>query len=135
MPVLNGTRGGLLHMEIQHQRDPKTGQLRPKATSTKSDYFNLVSETDFNRFKILLINWIVYCQLAFFMLESSYFQELIKCLNHAIGALLPRSRSTLRQWINNEFERRKKKLKTELSKVRPRYTYPLTYGRHQAGIA
>jgi hypothetical protein len=58
--------------------------------------------------------------MALFMLENLFFRELITYLNKGLGGLLPRSQKTLRNWIMEEFEERKKCLAAELSFSRSR---------------
>jgi hypothetical protein len=115
LPVLNGNKGGLDHLTY-HKRDPKTGELNPVIKgSPMTTFYSLVDKKDFNTFKELLIHWFVWCQLAFFMVENQVFRELIAYLNEGLALLLPRARSTLRQWIMDEYLKQKAELKAELS--------------------
>ena len=87
LPILNGTKGGRDHL-ISHYIDPDTGLLQT-STGKKQTLYEVVRKADYTEFKTLLIQWFVFCQLAFFMVENMMFRELITCLNSALGGLLP----------------------------------------------
>ena len=79
--------------------------------------YTLVTTTRYESFKTLLVRWIVYCQVAFAMLENEYFRRLLACLNQSIADLLPRARATLRKWIMDEYICQKEALKCELAQA------------------
>jgi hypothetical protein len=115
LPVMNGNRPGLEHMDKAHNRSPVTGVIRPVAKKEAAPaFFDLVHKKDFEAFKLLLIQWFVFCQVAFMMLENTLFRDLVTYLNTSIGALLPSGRSLLRQWIMAEYHKQKVLLKAEL---------------------
>lgn len=114
LPIMSGNKGGLDYME-SHKIDRKSGEPKPKKQQ-QSSTFNLVSKVDFKQLKGLLIRWIVCCQLAFFMLENDYFRELVAYLNQSFANLLPRASSTIRQWILEEYEEQKQRVKGDLLK-------------------
>jgi hypothetical protein len=114
LPVLNGTRGALNHMETVHHRDSETGIIK-ESHMAKQPVFSLIKTADFDVFRMLLLRWFVFCQMALFMLENLFFRELITYLHKGLGSLLPKSQKTLRNWIMEEFEEQKKKLTEELS--------------------
>lgn len=68
-------------------------------------------------FKLLLIQWIVFCHIAFMQIENRYFQNLLNFLNSSFAQFLP-CRNTFRRWVLAEYHRQKKRLKTELKKTR-----------------
>lgn len=85
----------------------------PKAAAL----YTLVTATRYESFKTLLVRWIVYCQVAFAMLENEYFRELLACLNQSVANLLPRERATLRRWIMDEYVTQRAVLKNELAQA------------------
>jgi hypothetical protein len=114
LPILSGTKAALYHMEHVHKRDPETGDVRT-IPGAKQEVFTLVKQSSFDTFKLLLLRWFVFCQMALFMLENLYFRELIKYLNIGLSGLLPKSAKTLRNWIMEEYENQQKTVAAELS--------------------
>jgi hypothetical protein len=115
LPVLNGTKPARNHMESVHKRDPETGVVSQSATVNQQPVYSLVQVACFDTFKLLLIRWFVFCQMALFMLENVYFRELITYLHKGLGGLLPKSAKTLRNWLIAEYDKQKKSLAAELS--------------------
>lgn len=120
LPLNNeGSKPALNHILRVHKINSNGEVIQPtpptaQPTMNPSLFFNVVSTYDFDEFKRLLIRWIVYCQVAFAMLENEYFRELVTFLNKTVGGLLPRARATLRRWIMAEFSKQKALLKGEL---------------------
>jgi hypothetical protein len=126
MMVSKGNSTALNHMEANHKRFRETGELKPQEPSVvviaqKSSFRTMVMDYQFDAFKLLIIRWIVYCNIAFRMLEKEYFRELVCYLNLALGGILLRAASTLRGWIMEEYcehkERLKEQLRSSLSNV------------------
>ncbi|KAF7444167.1 Dimer-Tnp-hAT domain containing protein [Pyrenophora tritici-repentis] len=84
--VINGTSRIRNHLEQKHQIDPQSGIKRKG------------SKESVEKFKELLIRWIVYCHIAFFQLENQYFRELLLFLNPALLNHLPKAAKTIRSW-------------------------------------
>jgi hypothetical protein len=112
--IIKGTSNITEHWKNKHGID-KTG--KPVSKKKRSSTLGLVSIIDFNAWKLLFIQWIVYCHIAINQIESMYFRKLVKHLNEAVAALIP-SRNTIRKRITEEFERRKKDLRHELRAAR-----------------
>ena len=114
---LYGTSTASDHLKRTHGLGQDSAQDKPNPSKIRS----VVSTTDFDSFKSLLIKWVVYCHIAFAMLENQYFRDLIKCLNAGIIKVLPAARSTLRNWVKKEYEIRKdyliEELETALSSI------------------
>ncbi|KAI1556751.1 restless-like transposase, partial [Pyrenophora tritici-repentis] len=72
------------------------------------------------KFKELLIRWIVYCHIAFFQLENQYFRELLLFLNPALLNHLPKAAKTIRSWVMNAFISKKQQLREDLHHSRSR---------------
>jgi hypothetical protein len=104
---------------VSHRYD-REGNKVDKSAKTMfqaTALYTLVTTTRYESFKALLVRWIVYCQVAFAMLENGYFRELLACLNQSIADLLPRARATLRKWIMDEYLCQKEALKSELAQA------------------
>lgn len=120
---LNGTSSIHWHFQSVHKID-KSGDTTVKETAqsapantlamrSSTPNANFVFQFAFEKFKLLLIKWIVCCHIAFYQLENGYFREILNFLNDSFGGFLP-SRITIRQWVLAEFHVQKEKLKKEL---------------------
>ena len=109
--VINGTSGARSHLEKKHQIDSKSSIKKnsfiqklvldqQKGTATASNFF---WKDSVEKFKELLIRWIVYCHITFFQLENQYFYELLFFLNPALLNHLPKAARTIRSWVMNAF--------------------------------
>jgi hypothetical protein len=58
-------------------------------------------------FRLRLIQWIVCMNIPLAVIEDDTFKALIGCLNDSLGKFLVKSHNTMRQWVLNEFEKRK----------------------------
>ena len=67
-----------------------------------------------DRFKELLVRWLVCCHIAFFQIENDYFRDLLFYLFPPLADLLPKAASTIRQWVMNMFEVRKERLRQDM---------------------
>lgn len=63
----------------------------------------LVTSLSIERFRYLLIRWIVLCHLALSIIEHEAFRTLVKYISPAIEHYLVKSGDTIRQWIIDEF--------------------------------
>lgn len=120
LPVMNGTGPALDHLREEHQIDKHGNKIKvtvPAGQATLEQTNTLVTTYDFEEFKRLLLRWMVYCFIAFRMIENDYFRALLNWLNKGVGQLLPHAASTLRQWIINEYEQQKVLVIEELSKA------------------
>jgi hypothetical protein len=104
--VDNSNSSSLDHLWKKHQLDRTTGEslagVGPSVKTSFADgvvYQQLTKQWTLSEFKDLLVRWMVYCHIAFRMVENEYFRELIKFLSSSLGGLLPRTASTIRGWI------------------------------------
>lgn len=104
-------------MSHGYDRDGNKTEKSTKTIPEARTFYAFVTATKYESFKTLLVRCIVYCQVAFVMLENEYFRELLACLNQSIADLLPRARATLRGWIKDEYVDRKAALKDELAEA------------------
>ena len=126
--VINGTSRIRNHLEQKHRIDPQSG-IKRKGSVRKSIIDQqkdaAASNTFFwkesvEKFKELLIRWIVYCHIAFFQLENQYFRELLLFLNPALLNHLPKAARTIRSWVMNAFISKKQQLREDLYHSRSR---------------
>jgi len=59
--------------------------------------------------------FIVMCNIAFSVVESVYFQTLLKSRSNAIELFFVKVGSTVKRWIFEEFEKKRLEIKTELA--------------------
>jgi hypothetical protein len=81
--VGKGNCTALDHLETKHNINRSTGDLKPALKPSNdqnqlsiSDYNNmksLVFARRLDRFKDMLVRWIVCCHIAFFQIENTYF--------------------------------------------------------------
>ena len=126
--VVNGTSRVRNHLEQKHQIDSHTGMRRKnsgrksvldqqKDAAASSMFF---WKDSIEKFKELLIRWIVYCHIAFFQLENRYFRELLFFLNPALMNHLPKAAKTIRSWVMTAFMSKKQQLREDLQRSRSR---------------
>jgi hypothetical protein len=126
--VINGTSGVRNHLEHKHQIDPQSGVKRHSSTrksvleqqngaATTNTFF---WKDSIEKFRELLVRWIVYCHIAFFQLENPYFRELLSFLNPALLNHLPKAAKTIRSWVMNTFISKKQQLREDLRHSRSR---------------
>ncbi len=91
------------------------------ASVATKGYKALVSTVDATRFRKALVMFIVMCSIAFYVVESEYFKELLlACSAGALEPFLVHASNTVKRWILEEFERRKLEVKAELATARSR---------------
>ena len=82
--------------------------------------YELVTQFDAAKFRQALIMFIVMCNIAFSVVESVYFQTLLKSRSNAIELFFVKAGSTVKRWIFEEFEKKRLEIKTELATARSR---------------
>jgi hypothetical protein len=123
--VINGTSTIRSHFRSKHGFDPvmpdsdkeRETSSRISTTSSVPGPIELVFHTILDKVKLLLIRWIVFSHIAFVQIENEYFKRLIAYLSPQLVKCLP-TRNTFRKWVLAEFEKRKQRLKKDLSKAR-----------------
>ena len=122
--VGKGNCTALDHLETKHNIDRSTGDLKPAlkpsndqnqlSISDCNNMKSLVFARRLDRFKDMLVRWIVCCHIAFFQIENTYFRDLLFYLFPPLAKLLPKAASTLRKWVKEAFEVRKERLKQDM---------------------
>jgi len=125
LPIIgNGNSTALDHLEAKHNIDKVTGDYKPlKKASNDSNQLSISNCNDMksivfarrlDRFKDLLVRWIVCCHIAFFQIENIYFRDMLFYLFPPLAKLLPKVADTLRQWVKDAFEVKKEKLRQDM---------------------
>ena len=110
-PSLYRTSTAWKHLKRTHGiSDDNEDDLEPKQERLKS-----VSTERYDTFKRLLVRWIVYCHIAFKMLENQYFRTVLFAMDASIASLLPATSATLRNWVKDEYKERQDALVEELA--------------------
>lgn len=132
--LLGEGNGAILsHLERTHKINRNTGirasttsSMAPSEAGSDSSLANAfgrqrhILATEFNRFKDLLVRWIVYCHIAFFQLENEYFQKLLFWCAPGLEKYLPKAANTIRSWVVMAFEERKERIKQEMREAHSR---------------
>ena len=111
--TVKGTSNIIRHWLEKHGIDKDGKPVRKR----KQSLDRLISLADFKTWKIFFIRWIVICHIAFNQVEEFHFRKMMSLLNEGLAALIP-SRNTIRNWIVEEFEQRKRELRRELRAAR-----------------
>jgi hypothetical protein len=142
---VDGGNGGqtsyaLAHLKNKHQIDCKTDEdavpsalatfratasagtsvVTSVATKAIREAYGLVTQFDAAKFRQALIMFIVMCNIAFSVVESEYFQALLKTCSNALEPFFVKAGNTVKRWILEEFEKKRQEIKTELATARSR---------------
>ena len=117
--VINGTSSILTHVQSIHETDKDLGSAVDRASPARPSPGpgGRIFQHTLDKFRSLLIQWIVYCHIAFSQLENNYFRRLLTFLNPPLGNFLP-SGVTFRKWVLAEFRTQKETVKKELKSAR-----------------
>ena len=80
----------------------------------------LISTLDIERFRYLLIRWIVAMNISLVCVEHPTWQQLMIHCHQGLAPYLVKSADTVRGWIMQEFEKQKLEIKKELATARSR---------------
>jgi hypothetical protein len=126
--VSNGNSTALDHLDSTHKIDKVTGESKSfrgdsvdtsqPSISDYQDMKSIVFARRLDRFKELLIRWLVCCHIAFFQIENGYFRDLLFYLFPPLANLLPKAASTIRQWVISAFKERKERLRHDMHDAR-----------------
>ncbi|KHO10917.1 Extracellular membrane protein, CFEM domain protein [Metarhizium robertsii ARSEF 23] len=103
---------------IRRKNSPQKSVLGLQKDAAASSAF--FWKDSIEKFKELLIRWIVYCHIAFFQLENQYFRELLFFLNPALMNHLPKAARTIRSWVMTAFMSKKEQLREDLQHSKSR---------------
>jgi hypothetical protein len=89
-------------------------------TASQAAYSALVSRINIEKFRWLLLKWIIQMHVALVVVESESFRELVLFIAPALEGFLVHSASTIRRWILQLFDRQSQVIKKKLAKARSR---------------
>ena len=75
----------------------------------------LVTMIDIERFRRLLVRWIVQGQIPFSAVKLAQFKDLLVCLQPGIERYLIHSHSTMKSWVDSEYTRARQQLKARIN--------------------
>jgi hypothetical protein len=81
-------------------------------------YHALVSTVQADRFRYLLIRWIVCMHVALSMVESDSFRDLVLYICPALEPILASTGTTIRRWIIKEFDKGSLRIRNELAQAK-----------------
>jgi hypothetical protein len=82
---------------------------------------HLFSKSLIDEVRFLFLQWIICCHIALTMVENRFFLSFIRLINLPVLSYLPKSSTTLRKWVINEYQRQKN-IKEVVGKSRSRIT-------------
>jgi hypothetical protein len=89
------------------------------ASVVTKGYKALVSILNVNHFRKALIMFFMMCNIAFHVVKSFYYKELLlTCLTGTLKLFLVLTGNTLKRWILEEFEKKKLEVKNKLITAR-----------------
>ena len=119
--IINGISSIHSHFRSKHNID-QSGKVIERESSARvsmasSGLEEFIFQSTLDKFKLLLIQWIIFCHISFLQIENKYFHNLLTFLSTALGSFLP-SRNTFCCWVLEEFKIRKLRLRKTLRKAR-----------------
>jgi hypothetical protein len=75
---------------------------------------------DAAKFRQAFIMFIIMCNIAFSVVESLYFQSLLNCCSTTLTLFFIKAHRTVKQWILEEFKKKRLEVKAELATARSR---------------
>jgi hypothetical protein len=122
--VGKGNSTALDHLETKHNIDKTTGEVKPPTrpkdpnqlsiSDCSNDMKTIVFARRMDRFKDLLIRWLVCCHIAFFQIENIFFRDLLYYLFPPLAKLLPKAANTMRKWVKDAFEAKRETLRQDM---------------------
>jgi hypothetical protein len=111
IPVENTTFHAGEHLRKKHNLYKPGSEPKPRRSIGQvagAAYQSLISTIQADRFRYLLIRWIVCMHIALSVVEHSTFRDLILYISPALESLLVRSGKSIRRWILTEFDTQKR---------------------------
>jgi hypothetical protein len=121
MPVENTTFHAGEHLRKKHNVHKPGSEPRPRRSLGQvpgAAYQGLISTVQADRFRYLLIRWIVCMHVALSVVEDSTFRDLVLYICPALDPLLVKAGNTIRRWIMTEFKRQKQVICNELAQAK-----------------
>jgi hypothetical protein len=122
MPVDSTTHHAASHLNEKHdihklgtpseEIDPPPQSIAQQIANI--DYKALITSVQADRFRYLLIRWIVYIHIALSIVEHQTFRQLILYICPALKPFFVKQADTIRRWILAEFRKQRTRVKAEL---------------------
>jgi hypothetical protein len=97
------------HLRIKHRVYKQGTEPAPRRSIGQAvldmTYHALVSTVQADRFRLLLIRWIVMMHVALTMVKHKTFRELVLYICLALNKVLVYTDNTIRRWIIKKFEK------------------------------
>ena len=134
IPKSEGTANILRHLRLQHQLLKRTQFDRESEDDSESmascdssinrpqmpppsTISALVTRIDIEKFRCLLLRWIIQQQIPFTAIERPEFRELLINLQPAINPFLVKSHQTIANWVSDEFAKAQKAIRNRLAQA------------------
>ena len=98
----------------KHKAPAGTPSIQTFATST--DGMPLIAKAPFDFFKQLLVKWIVSMHISLHVVENIYFRQILGFLSSQMACYLPKSHNTIKQWIMDAYNGKKKDIRGMLKR-------------------
>lgn len=86
MFVINSNQGLLNHLLKDYSIDKDGNKVKKEAAKgIVNTIVSVMTNKSLERFKYLLVRWIIYCNIAFYMLKNKYFRELVAYINKGLS--------------------------------------------------
>jgi hypothetical protein len=134
----NSTSNVLRHLRDSHRiivkralSEEEDQEPQIKAPTKREAFSALVTRIDVERFRYLLIRWIVQRQVPFSAVEHSQFRDILIFLQPSIKPYLVNSYNSIKAWVEQAYDDARNKLKSCIIASQSRVTLALISGPHQ----
>jgi hypothetical protein len=95
--------------------EASTSDISQKRQKEQVAFSSLVTSVNVDKFRDLLIRWIIQDQIPFSAVESTAFREMILYIAPSLSRYLIRSHATMSQWIKDDYQEARQRLKQRLA--------------------
>ena len=89
-------------------------QEERQAERREATFAALIARVNVDKFRELLIRWIVQSQIPYSAVKSEAFRDLLLCLQPGIERYLVRSHNTIASWVDEEYQKGRQVIKSQL---------------------
>ena len=105
--------------EEEEEEEPLSQESRQQSVvssrRSQSHFSTLVTSIQVERFRQLLIQWIIQAQIPYSCVENAQFRDLLLYLAPSLQRYLVRSHSTITKWVRDDYLEARKHLKLTLA--------------------
>ena len=94
--------------------DIEEEKLAQQAKRRDKTFTALIARVNIDRFRELLIRWVVQSQIPYSAVKSQSFRDLLLRLQPGIEKYLVRSHNTVASWVDEEYQRGRQVIKSQL---------------------